>query len=72
MQFAEILDNRIGQIIISLILGLGLSLLFHESCKNGQCIIYQAPPDLSNKIFKENNKCVVVHKKDTKCTDKAF
>ena len=69
----KILDNRIGQIFISLILGLGIAALFHRSCKDGQCIIYRAPEDMTTNVYKEKDKkCVKFKKQETKCNNKSI
>jgi hypothetical protein len=39
----NILDNRTGQIIISIILGLGLSVIFSSACIGRNCYIIKGP-----------------------------
>jgi hypothetical protein len=65
----RLLDSREGQIIISLILGLGLAALFQRVCKDGNCIIVQGPPleEVENKIFKQEDKCYRYKAESTKC-----
>lgn len=67
----RILETRTGQIIFSLILGLGLAALFQRVCKDGHCIIIQGPPldEVENKIFKQEDKCYRYRAETTKCDD---
>lgn len=46
--------------MISIILGLGLAMIFRRSCKNRSCIIYKIPDpnEIKSKVFRFNNKCV--------------
>ncbi len=55
----RILENKYGQIIISIIWGLGLSAMFRRICKGRNCIVIKAvnPNRVKNKIFKHNNQC---------------
>ena len=39
----KLLYSKTGNIIISILLGLGLASLFRFSCKNNNCIIFKAP-----------------------------
>ena len=63
-----ILENKIGNIILSVILGLGLASLFRKVCKTNNCIIIKGPdPDLiKNNIFRYDKKC---YKYSTHATD---
>ncbi len=66
----RLLDTREGQIIISLILGLGLAALFQRVCIDGNCVIIQGPPleEVENKIFKQEDKCYRYKAENTTCT----
>lgn len=48
-----------GKILISIILGLGLSTLFRKTCNDMSCIMFKgvSPEKVNNKIYKFNNKC---------------
>lgn len=37
------LETKVGTIIISVILGLGLSTLFKKACKGSRCIVINSP-----------------------------
>ena len=53
----KFLASRTGVIIVSILLGLGLSTLFKMSCDNRSCIVYQAPSFEKKKIIRYNKKC---------------
>ena len=67
--FENILSNRTGQIIISIILGLGLSSLFKRVCKGRNCIIMKGPnpKELNNQIYLYDNNCYKYKILNTKC-----
>ena len=66
----ELFATKTGKIIISIIWGLGLAFMFHQSCKGNNCIIIQAPKkeEVEDKIFYygENN-CYKYNTKITSC-----
>lgn len=68
----RLLETHAGQVIFSLILGLGLAALFQRVCKDGHCIIIQGPPldEVENKIFKQENKCYRYRAESTSCDSK--
>ena len=65
----KVLDNNAGQIMISVLLGLGLAALFRKVCDNDNCIIINSPPkeEIENKIFTMNNKCYRYKSEATQC-----
>ncbi len=65
----RLLETHTGQVIFSLILGLGLAALFQRVCKDGHCVIIQGPPleEVENKIFKQEDKCYRYKAETTKC-----
>jgi len=65
----RLLETHTGQVIFSLILGLGLAALFQRVCKDGHCVIIQGPPldEVENKIFKQESKCYRYRAESTKC-----
>ena len=69
----RLLETHTGQVIFSLILGLGLAALFQRVCKDGHCIIIQGPPleEVENKIFKQEDKCYRYKAETTKCNKDA-
>lgn len=65
----KFLNIREGQIIISIILGLGLACLFRKVCNDNNCVIIKSPGknEIENKVFKQDDKCYTYQPKKTKC-----
>ena len=57
MHLSKFINTKTGRLLMSIVLGLGLSCLFRESCKGKHCIVQLAPPDVTGKTFKYNDKC---------------
>ena len=57
--FTKILDNPTGQTICSIILGLGLAIIFSRACNGRNCIVVRGPnPNTVNgKIYQFDNDC---------------
>jgi hypothetical protein len=55
----NILDNRSGQIIISIILGLGLSVIFSSACIGRNCYIIKGPDpnSIKEKVYQFDKQC---------------
>jgi len=52
MYIRRLIYTPAGNIMISILLGLGLATLFRKSCKNRNCLVFQAPPiDKIKKIY---------------------
>jgi len=72
MDFKKIVDRllytKLGQIFISLLLGLSLSLIFKRVCKEN-CVIYVAPnnSEIENKLFKLEDTCYKYKLKQVIC-----
>ena len=62
------ISSRSGVIIMSIILGLGLSTLFRMSCNSRSCLVYSAPDFSKKKIIKYNNKCYKPEEKIETCS----
>lgn len=43
MFVTKIMEDKLGSIVISVVLGLGLAALFRKACKDGNCIIIKSP-----------------------------
>ena len=58
--FNKLLHTKPGKILISIILGLGLAMMFRRSCKGRSCIIYNAPNpnEIQKKTYRFDGKCV--------------
>ena len=63
------MHTKIGQYIISIILGIGLSTLFRKSCEKRNCIVFRAPPleTLEKNTYRYNNKCYNFKETAMKC-----
>ena len=71
----NILYTDAGRILLSIILGLGLSTLFRKFCDNKNCYNFLGPEQekIKNKIFSfdsGNNKCYTMREKNIRCGSK--
>ncbi len=59
MNFKRLLNTELGQIFISVLLGLGLASLFRKICNDKNCLVFNGPvlKDFENKIYKFDEKC---------------
>ena len=59
MNIKRLLYSKYSNVIISIILGLGLSTLFRKACNSRNCLVFRAPPfdKVDGKTFKHNDKC---------------
>ena len=57
--FKRLLYSRVGKIIISILLGLGLATLFRKACNKRSCLVFQAAPlnKIKEQVFKYEGKC---------------
>ena len=65
-------SDNLGKVIISVILGLGLSALFRKVCTDRSCIVIKGPPvkEIENKIFSLDSKYYNYKSKATSCNRK--
>ena len=68
--FSNILSNETGQILVSIILGFGLSSLFRKVCNGRNCIIIKGydPKSINGNIYKYENTCYKYKPYITKCS----
>ena len=54
MNFRRLFYTELGQIFISIILGLGLATLFRKVCNERNCMVFKAPElkEIKDKTFK--------------------
>lgn len=64
----RVMDNSLGSIIISIILGFGLACLFKQTCTGDQCIIIKSPTIDTTKIYGFDNKCYKYKSAASKCS----
>lgn len=71
--FAELLENKMGQILISVILGLGLATVFKKVCTGNNCIIIQSPDvkEVEKFYYKIDDDCYKYKAYATQCTSDA-
>jgi len=69
MNFKRLLTTPLGQIMISIILGLGLATLFRKACNDKNCIVFNGPviKDIEGKIYKHGEKCYKYSSVSDKC-----
>lgn len=71
MELKRFFENETGKIIISILLGFGLSTLFRKNCENQDCIIFKSPysSDDKDKLYKYGNECFIYRPKTINCDD---
>lgn len=69
MSILSILDTNTGQVAISIVLGLGLAMLFQKVCHDEKCTVYLSPPEnkIADRIFTQNGKCYKFVKESAQC-----
>lgn len=73
VHFEKFFHTDTGKIIMSIILGFGLSSLFRQVCNNYNCIDFVAPSlsKIQNKIFAFGNQCISYKYVPLKCPSNA-
>jgi hypothetical protein len=69
MHLSKFVHSESGRFFMSIILGLGLATIFRMTCKDKNCIVYDAPPldEIKDKTYKIDNKCYTFESKTAKC-----
>ena len=67
MNIQRLLNSKIGQIVLSIILGLGLATMFRKVCNDRNCIVFHGPIISENDIYKHNDKCQKYTTQSMKC-----
>jgi hypothetical protein len=69
MNFKRLLNTFYGQLILSILLGLGLASLFRKVCTDKNCIHFNGPilTDLNEKVYKHGDKCYKYSAHSDKC-----
>lgn len=69
IKLANVMNHPIGNLLISVILGLGLAAIFKKVCNDGHCVIVKGPPyeEIKNKIFVFEDKCYKYTPKAVSC-----
>jgi len=68
----DAMSSRSGSLIVSAILGLGLSMIFRKVCKGRSCIEIRGPKpeELEKKIFGFGKKCYEYKAENVACENK--
>jgi hypothetical protein len=71
LHLEKFVQSKTGTTLMSIILGIGLASLFRVVCKGKECIYFKAPPldQITNKIFKHEDKCYKYVAVSTKCNN---
>jgi len=69
MDLKVILHSKNGRILMSVLLGIGISTLFRKVCKDRNCLVFKAPTfdKIKDKVFKFNDKCYTYTENLRKC-----
>jgi len=72
MNPSRMLKTEVGQIFISILLGLGLATLFRKVCKDKNCIQFNGPviSEVDGKTYKFDEYCYKYELFPTKCDAK--
>ena len=64
----KLYKNDVGKVLISVILGLGISALFRKVCNDRDCLIIEGPPIKEvEKHIHHDGKCYKYKAKSTSC-----
>ena len=68
----KLIKTKNGRILISIILGLGLSSIFRKVCKDRDCIIYRAPApkNVKEQVYQFNGTCYRFESENVQCEGK--
>lgn len=55
----NVMDDKFGSVLISVILGLGLAALFRRACHGDSCMVVKSPPlsDLRKYTYRMDSQC---------------
>jgi hypothetical protein len=72
MNVQRLLNTKLGRACISILLGLGLATLFHSTCSDKNCMIFNGPiiREFDDKIYKYDGKCYKYSTSASKCDTK--
>ncbi len=72
MLITDLLNNPIGSLLISALLGFGLAAVFKKVCNDGHCLIVKGPPfeEIDGKTFIFEDKCYQYKPKAVECPRK--
>jgi hypothetical protein len=69
MGFKQYIRSEYGKVIISIILGFGLSTLFRKKCSDKKCMKFKGPSqnEIKKNIYKFDDQCYQFKPNPTKC-----
>ena len=69
MYLKRLLYSKYSKVIISILLGIGLSTIFRKICNERNCLKFVAPNfnEIKGKTFKHNNECYKFQEKQATC-----
>jgi len=69
MNLKRLINTSHGQIILSIVLGLGIASLFRKVCTDKNCIHFNGPvlSEFDGKIYKHGDKCYKYSTHSDKC-----
>ena len=69
MNIKRLINTPIGQVLLSIILGLGLATMFRHVCHGKNCISFNGPviSEINGKIYKFGENCYEYKIKHEKC-----
>lgn len=64
------LDDETGQIVVSILLGLGLAALFRKACRDNSCIVIKGPSEEETQkyYYKVDDECYKYNRVQADCT----
>ena len=68
----NVLNDQLGSILVSVILGLGIAAMFRKVCKGRNCIVLRGPDpdDIKKNIYEWQDRCYKYNPVATKCQNK--
>jgi hypothetical protein len=71
MNFKRLLKTKVGIIFISIMLGLGLAVLFRKACNGKDCLSFKGPSvnDINGKTYQFGDSCYKYNTVSGKCDD---
>ena len=69
MNIKRLIHTPMGQVLLSIILGLGLATMFRHVCNGKNCLTFNGPviSEIDGKIYKFGESCYRYRTKHTKC-----
>lgn len=71
---SKFINSSQGRILMSILIGIGLSALFRDKCKNKMCKVLHSPQlaEVSETVYKYGRECFQFDPVPRSCSDKEF